>query len=618
MEPAEIEATINAVAGVASCRVVPILGDQGVDGMAAFWTAARDGGGDLDSRVRRQIATELPGYSQPGVVAEVDGFPVTANGKLDEQALLDSITPRRSTSAAVPDGPFAEAVHQEVRDVLGVAGVPDGCTLTEMGASSLDRARLAMRLERRLGGMVRVVDLDEAADIGDLVVRLAGRADARPVSPEEPADHAADPAVDLSPLQSSMAYLSSQQPQDKSVLCPMLWILRQDPGPVPGSAVVGAALQDVQDRHEALRSQYLAGERSVAVPLSAQDAPAVELLELDLDGVLEQRLVDAVAAEPLDLPGARVWRAAVATSEGSTETLLAMVVHHIAWDGWSEAVFARDLEKALAARIAGTAPRWPSPAPTLAALARERAVRGRYQHDPAQDRDWVDHLMEAPTLDLGGSAACEGPCSPGAHIHRESVAEGALEPWRTLSRAVGCSVFTVLVAVLDEALRPLLRHPGVVAATATSTRDGAVEEHALGCIVDVRCVRLPASPPGVGWSQRVQAADEEVRLMQAHATTPFTELVAQAPVPADGRAPLFQMMFNWQDNAEADLRVAGCAVEHVRVLPPRAETELVVNLWPTPADGVEIVVTNQCDRVSDDQAGLVARRLAQLITAGTG
>lgn len=614
VEPAEVEAIMSVVPGVASCRVVPVPGDHGIEGIAAFWTAAPVDVEDVEHLLRQRITTELPPYARPRVVVRVDELPITANGKLDERALLDSVTTPVVTAAA-PDGPFATAVHQEVRDVLGLASVPDGFTLAEMGASSLERARLAMRLEHRLGGVVRVVDLDDAANVGDLVARLLERPDPPRGEPTDPTTGEAD----LSPLQSSIAFISTTQPDDVSVLCPVMWALTADGGSVPPPAVVRAALQDVQDRHEALRSRYLLTERPAAVPLSPHEAPAVELLEVapSSTGHPEQELLTAMTSTPLDLTEAHAWRAAI-TSEGtSATTLLGVVVNHIAWDGWSEAVFAHDLGVALAAHTAGENPCFSTAAPTLASLARRRALRGGRSNDPEQVRDWVDHLAGAPLLEFEGPASpCQGPCRLGEHVHREVTAGGAVAPWRELARASGCSVFPVMVAIFDEALRPLLRRQGIVAAVAASSRDGSVEEDALGCVVDVRCVRLPAASPGADWDQRVRAAHDEVRLMQAHATIPFTDLVGLVPPPPAGRTPLFQVMFNWQDNIPSDLRIAGCQVLPVRVEPPRAETELVVNLWPTAKDGVEVVVTNRCEQVADESARQVAYRLKELVEAG--
>ncbi|KOG36867.1 hypothetical protein ADK38_47400, partial [Streptomyces varsoviensis] len=54
-----------------------------------------------------------------------------------------------------------------------------------------------------------------------------------------------------------------------------------------------------------------------------------------------------------DLP----WRATLLRATPS-ESVLLIVAHHIASDGWSMGVLARDLETAFAARRAGQAPDW--------------------------------------------------------------------------------------------------------------------------------------------------------------------------------------------------------------------------------------------------------------------
>lgn len=616
VEPAEVESVVADVPGVASCRAVPVVGAAGVDGLALFWIASPTDHGDVDRRIGERLAADLPPYARPGTVAKVGAFPVTANGKLDEPALLASVRPEEETAgpASLAD-PTAAVVHREVAKVLGAPSVPAGSTLTELGATSLDLARLAMRLERLLGGQVRVVDLDTAADVTDLVRRLTAR-------PEPPAQEGVGPeqaAVALSPLQAAATATTASQPDDVSVLCPVLWTLRPVAGSVPTPAVLRAALQDVQDRHDSLRSRYLLAPQPVAVPFAPVEAPRVEVLELESTGFSSARsaLLSALAARPLDLSLGQVWRAALAPGKRPGEVLLGAVVNHVAWDGWSESVLARDLTTAVRARAAGRSPQWPAPAPTLAVLAQERADRGRYREDPAQVRAWVDHLAGAPPLTLAGAARpCARGCRPEAHVRREDAGAGSLAPWKAVARATGCSVFPVMVAVLEEALRPLLQRPGPVLGIPASTRDGLVEEGALGCLVDVRCLRLPVSTPEADWTERVRVAAEEVRWMQAHATTPFTALMGEVPAPPDGRMPLFQMMFGWQDNISPELEVAGCDVARGRVEPPRSETELVVNLWPDASDGVHVVVSYRCERVSDDTAAALAQRLRTLIEDG--
>ncbi|MER6723212.1 amino acid adenylation domain-containing protein [Streptomyces halstedii] len=87
VEPAEIESAAARVPGVRAARVVPVPGADGAyERLALFCTAPGDGPGP--EIIRKTLGQSLPHYMVPASVRLVDAFPTTANGKLDQAALL--------------------------------------------------------------------------------------------------------------------------------------------------------------------------------------------------------------------------------------------------------------------------------------------------------------------------------------------------------------------------------------------------------------------------------------------------------------------------------------------------------------------------------------------------
>ncbi|NKZ75232.1 hypothetical protein GS934_18320 [Rhodococcus hoagii] len=119
---------------------------------------------------------------------------------------------------------------------------------------------------------------------------------------------------------------------------------------------LAAAVRDVVDRHEALRTYY-PDETRQAVASSGDVEVAIvhePLSRNELD-----RWIGRMASRPFDLTSRPPLRAALLRAE-SAEWILVVVTHHIAVDGASVAPLLGDGARAYAARAGGVAPQWES------------------------------------------------------------------------------------------------------------------------------------------------------------------------------------------------------------------------------------------------------------------
>ncbi len=97
IEPGEIENAAMGIEGVRRCTVVPVPGQDTVWArLALFYTATLPEGTDPAQtddplEVGRQLTGNLPAYLVPDTIRVVERFPVGPNGKIDNQALLDSL-----------------------------------------------------------------------------------------------------------------------------------------------------------------------------------------------------------------------------------------------------------------------------------------------------------------------------------------------------------------------------------------------------------------------------------------------------------------------------------------------------------------------------------------------
>ena len=172
VEIAEVEAALAAVPGVAAAAVLPVPTATGTR-LLGFVTGAEPG------PVRAELRTRLPAYLMPARIVAVPAMPLTANGKLDADALLaHARTDPAPAGAPVTDTERALcAALAEVFD--GVA--PDGhldvdADLLGLGMDSI-MALSAVQAGRRRGIALRARMLLEHTTIRDVAaaVELAGR-----------------------------------------------------------------------------------------------------------------------------------------------------------------------------------------------------------------------------------------------------------------------------------------------------------------------------------------------------------------------------------------------------------------------------------------------------------
>jgi hypothetical protein len=181
-----------------------------------------------------------------------------------------------------------------------------------------------------------------------------------------------------------------------------------------------AALQDVIARHEVLRTVFPVTDGEPYQHILGMEQAG---WELPVAEVAEEELGEAVArlaGEPFDLAGqipvrARLLRTGIQEPRNPDMHVLVLVIHHIATDGWSTGVLARDISVAYAARLAGRAPGWdPLPVQYADYALWQRELLGN-EDDPGsllarQVGFWREALDGAPAAPSGGQlSGAHGP-----------------------------------------------------------------------------------------------------------------------------------------------------------------------------------------------------------------
>ncbi len=588
VEPAEVERQIEELLpGVRACRVLArqdILG--AVQDLVAFCVPRS--AGDPLTGARDALATALVPYHCPAEVVSVPAFPLTPVGKLDERALL-AVRPG-PCSVDAPGGTTPSAddtellVAETFAEVLQRPPVPAGTSFFKLGGTSLDAGRVCARLSARLGRPVPVSRLYQEPT-------AAGLASLLRTVPQEQTDTATQPdRVPLTPLQ--LVYLTRHltDPTDRTGECRMSWVIEGD----LDREALAAAIAWTHERHESLRARYVVDPTPAAL-LPGLPAPELEPVppQPTLDAAF--KALDEQLADGLEPTEGEVWRTVlVPVDDGESRAVFGCVVHHLAFDGWSESVLARDLSAGY--RRALGLPAEPSPAVPTLAHAHAEHVRRRAHTDEDTQRAWVHReLAGAPDLEWPA-----GPRTPGPARHRElQLPPPAVAELDEEAAAAGATRFAVLLRRCGLALAEATGQRDLTVGVPVAQRDTSLTEHAVGCHLTMVPLRLRGAVLGNG-PEAVRATARLVNGALAAQDVPFDELIrAAGRRPVNGRPPLYQVLFALQDNTPARLEVPGAASRFVRLPYATLPLEFHAELWPELDGSLRLVVSYRPEAVPE-------------------
>ncbi|AOS64065.1 non-ribosomal peptide synthase/amino acid adenylation enzyme [Actinoalloteichus hymeniacidonis] len=363
IELGEVAAALAAHPGVGLAHAVIREDRPGDRRLVAYLTGLATPSPSV-AQLRDFLTDRVPSYLVPSAFVVLESLPRNASGKVDRHALPapESAATPAQTSRVAPRTPVEEALAEIWAEVLGLTpadiGIDDD--FFERGGDSILGILVISRMRARLGVSPSPRQLFDTPTLGGLATAIEGRAEL----PDKPtADTSTEPAA--IPVIDRTGPLALSHAQQR------LWFHHQfDAASAEYTTILGlrlrgafdlaameSALTELIARHEPLRTTFdTVDGRGVQL---VRPPAAVTLTPIDLTLLAAPERQDAVdrilrdqAATPFDLRAAPALRPVLIRVDDD-EHVLALVMHHIITDGWSNGVLTAELAAHYASAVRG-------------------------------------------------------------------------------------------------------------------------------------------------------------------------------------------------------------------------------------------------------------------------
>ncbi|MCP4277204.1 MAG: amino acid adenylation domain-containing protein [Gammaproteobacteria bacterium] len=540
IETGEIEAVLTEHPVVDNCIVILHEAKPAAPQLVAYLASV--GGSYPDAaEIRDYVRDKLPAYMVPAGVIWLDELPMTANGKVDRNAL--PVPEWQAEAEYVEPRTTTEEVLVEIwSDVLGVEKIGINDDFFALGGHSLLATQLVARVRERLHVELALRAVFETPTVAG----FAGTLDAGGTDIAVPDITLCDRGIDV--------------PQ--SFAQQRLWFLDQlEPGSsvyhlsqavqLKGSldlAALQLALDDFVVRHEILRTTFAEADSGPIQVIAKELQIPVQVMELpDTDKALLSEKLTELSAEPFDLGAGPLFRLHVLKQDAGSYVLV-MNIHHIISDMWSLNILWQDLTRLYNAHCRKVKP-------DLTPLELQYADYAVWQHDWLSGKElerqvtyWKEQLSGIPPLlQLPTDRPRPSVQTYNGDFVSWEIGGDTPVALKRLANESGSTMFMVLLAAFNVLLGRYTGACDIAVGSPIAGRRHAKLENLIGFFVNTLVMRtdLSGDPTFNELLERVKCNTLDA---YEHQDLPFEKLVdVLQPVRDMSHTPLFQVAFILQN-----------------------------------------------------------------------
>ena len=162
VEPGEIENRLRHFNGIKDALVIPRGNEEGNPSLCAYIVPDKTSTAELDSQeLREYLSGMLPGYMIPDYFTRIDKIPLTANGKLDRQALPEPGTGLPGEAYIPPVSQLEKQLTETWSEVLQVEQEKIGreANFFQLGGHSIRATILVSKIHKKFNVKVPLIEI---------------------------------------------------------------------------------------------------------------------------------------------------------------------------------------------------------------------------------------------------------------------------------------------------------------------------------------------------------------------------------------------------------------------------------------------------------------------------
>lgn len=614
VEPGEIENFLQTYAGVKDAAVV-CEGSDGFNRLAAFYT--EDAIDEIETaELRTHLRRFLPEFMIPSAFVRLDKMPLTANGKIDKNALekTDKSDFAETRDYTEPETETEKILASVWKEILEIDAVGRDDNFFDLGGHSLLGTRVISHVRHRFETELPLRALFESPTLTGLAKEIEA-AQNRQSKSELPPIEKTDPQelVRLSFAQERLWFLQLLHP-DKyayNVIRPIRFR-----GGLNTAALAGA-LTRLIERHETYRSVYPKIDGLGYIKINPPEN--VSLDRVDLSGLPEtereeklSEFIQEAGRKPFDVVNGPLWRLNL-FQMANDDFLLLFTEHHLVHDGWTEGRLVTEF----LAFYQSEAENKPARLDALPVTYRDFAAWQRKCFEDGifdeQIEYWKNKLSgKLPELALPTDRPRTAIETFNGDTLTRFLSGETTRKLYDFARQTDVTPYMILLSTFAVLLHRYSRQDDILIASSIAGRNKFELENLIGFFVNTLPMRNDLSNDPT-YSEFLARTKKMCLEAFANQDAPFEKIVEMIqPDRTLSKQSLFQVMLVLHNAASPDLILPGMRVESLRVHNHTAKFDLLFHLREEP-DGIRLAMEYSTELFNEDTISRLLEHFENLL-----